>query len=148
MPLAETPAQCENACARLEGIMRSATLTITVAVLASLMWAKDKDKDKDAVEVEVKATHAVTRDDQSFQAVNMKVMNGSHSPTKQVEVYNLDTVINGEHVALTCDDKMCESPALGTYTGEIERKKWIKLTFDLPVTHKQVSRKYTISGSW
>jgi hypothetical protein len=103
---------------------------------------------KDMLQVEVKATHAVTHEDRSFRSLNMKVMTGSHAPTQQVEVYNLDAIIDGEHVALACDDKMCEAPALGIYEGERKRNKWIKVTFSLPVSHKEVSRIYRIAGSW
>lgn len=104
---------------------------------------------KDVLQVEVKATHSVIHEDQSTRAVLQKGLNGSTAPTKDVEVYNLDAVINGEHVVLACDDpKGCESPALGTYDGELKKGKWIKLTFSLPVTHKEVSRWYKMAGSW
>jgi hypothetical protein len=104
---------------------------------------------KDTVQIEVKATHASTRADRGFRAITERGMMGAHSPGKDVEGFNLDTVINGEHVLLTCDDdKGCEAPALGTYGGEMKRRGHLKLTFDIPVTHKSVSRWYKISGSW
>jgi hypothetical protein len=112
-------------------------------VMTSLAWSKD------TVDVTVAATHAVTREDQSNRAVLDKGVMGAHAPTRQSESFNLDTVINGEHVLLACDDpKGCESPALGTYKGEMKRSKWIKLTFNLPLNHKEVSRWYKIAGSW
>jgi hypothetical protein len=46
---------------------------------------------------------------------------GAGSPGRQVESFNLDTVINGEHVLLACeDDKECEAPALGNLFWGLE----------------------------
>ena len=74
---------------------------------------------------------------------------GAGSIGSQVESFNLDTVISGEHVLLACeDDKGCEAPALGTYSGDLKRRGHMHLTFDLPLTHKQVTRWYKIAGSW
>lgn len=104
---------------------------------------------KDSIEVEVKAVHAVTHDDRGRGAIVEKGMMGSTAPTKQVESFNLDTIVNGEHVVLACDDpKGCESLAPGTYNGEVKRGKWIRLTFPLPVTHKEVTRWYKMAGAW
>ncbi len=104
---------------------------------------------KDQLSVEVKATHVVTHDDRSSGAIFSKGMMGATAPTKQVESFNLDAIVNGDHVLLACDDsKGCESPELGTYAGEMKRNKWIKISFQLPVTHKEVSRWYRIAGSW
>ena len=119
------------------------TLIVLLFATATLAWSKD------TVNVEVKATHAVTHEDQSNRAVLDKGIMGSNAPTRQIESFNLDAVINNERVLLVCDDpKGCESPALGTYKGEMKRSKWVKLTFDLPLTHKEVSRWYKIAGSW
>lgn len=119
------------------------TLIVLLFATTTLAWSKD------TVDVEVKATLAVTHEDQGNRAVLDKGILGAHAPTRQVESFNLDTVINNEHVLLACDDpKGCESPALGTYKGELKRSKWIKLTFSLPLTHKEVSRWYKIAGSW
>jgi hypothetical protein len=71
------------------------------------------------------------------------------TPTRQVESYNLDTVINGEHVLLACDDmKGCEAPALGSYDAEMRKKQYVKMTFTLPLSQKPVTRLYKIAGSW
>jgi hypothetical protein len=119
------------------------TMIVLLFAAATLVWAKD------TLTVEVKATHATTHEDQSNRAVLDKAITGANSPTRQVESFNLDTIINNERVLLVCDDpKGCESAALGTYKGEIKRSKWIKLTFSLPVTHKQVARWYKMAGSW
>src|ERR1700739_3621082 len=118
-------------------------ITVLLFALSTFVFAKD------AVQVEVKATHAVTHDDQGSRAIFNKGLRGPHPPTKQQESFNLDTVINGEHVFLACEDpKGCESPSLGTFSGEIKRTKWIKLSFPLPLTHKEVTRWYKIAGSW
>jgi hypothetical protein len=114
-----------------------------LVVTASVAWAKD------TVDVEVKAIHSVTHEDQGRRSVLDKGIMGTHAPTRQVESFNLDTVIKGERVLLACDDpKGCEAPALGAYKGELRRSKWIKLTFGLPLAHKEVSRWYKIAGSW
>ena len=118
-------------------------LIVFLLLSATFAWSKD------LLTVEVKATHAVTHDDRSSGAIFSKGMMGSTVPTKQIESYNLDAVINGDHVLLACDDsKGCESPALGSYSGEMRHNKWVKLTFNLPVTHKEISRQYRIAGSW
>jgi len=120
-----------------------------LTLCAFLLFASLLASAKDPLQVEVKATHVVTHDDRSTGAIVAKGMMGSGAPTKQVESYNLDAIVNGDHVVLACDDpKGCESPALGTYAGELKRDKWIKMTFALPVTHKEVSRWYRIGGSW
>ena len=40
-----------------------------------------------------------------------------HSITQQRESYNLQAIIAGEHVTLTCIDNACESLKPGTYEG-------------------------------
>ena len=122
---------------------RTAVIAILVAWYLAPVWAKD------TLQVQVVASHAVTHDDQSARATLDKGILGAHSTTRQVESFNLDAVINGDHVVLACDDsKGCESVANGTYTGELKRNKWVKLSFTLPVSHKEVTRWYRISGSW
>ena len=114
-----------------------------LVMLSALAWPKD------SVQVQVVAMHSVTHDDQGARSTIDKGILGGHSTTKQIESFNLDAVINGEHVVLACDDpKGCESPGMGTYGGELKRSKWIKLTFALPVSHKEVTRWYKISGTW
>lgn len=116
---------------------------VLVLLLVSLAWSKD------AMKVTVAATHAVTHEDRGIRAIADKGMLGANAPTKQSESFNLDAIVNGQHVFLACDDpKGCEAPALGTYDGELKRGKWIRMTFTLPVTNKSVSRWYKIGGSW
>ncbi len=104
---------------------------------------------KDVLRVEVAAVHSVTHEDQGSRAVLSKGILGAHTPTSQSESFNLDVIIRGEHVRLYCDDpKGCESPALGVYEGELIRERWVKLSFALPVSQKQVTRGYKIAGSW
>jgi hypothetical protein len=114
-----------------------------VLVLTGFLWPKD------VTQVQVVAVHQVTHDDQSARAMVDKGILGAHSTTRQLESFNLDSVINGEHVLLACDDpKGCEAPALGNYEGELKRSKWLRMSFEIPVSHKQVSRWYKIAGSW
>lgn len=95
------------------------------------------------------ATHSVTHEARDNRAVIDRGILGANTPNRQIESFNLDTVIGGEHVLLACiDEKGCESPALGTYEAEIKRAGQLRMTFDIPVTHKQVSRWYKIAGSW
>jgi hypothetical protein len=116
---------------------------IVLFCLLSLGWAKD------VKQVQVMATHSVTHDARDTRAIIDRGIMGAGSPGRQVESFNLDTVINGEHVLLACeDDKGCEAPALGTYSGDLNRRGHMHLTFDLPLTHKQVTRWYKIAGSW
>jgi hypothetical protein len=104
---------------------------------------------KDVVQVEVKATHSVTHEARDTRAIMDKGILGAGAPNRQVESFNLDTIINGEHVLLVCDDdKGCEAPALGTYSGEVKRRGHVHLTFAVPLTHKDVSRWYKVAGSW
>jgi len=104
---------------------------------------------KDVLRVQVAAVHSVTHDDRGGRAVIDKAIMGANAPTRQVESFNLDAIINGEHVLLACDDpKGCEAPALGSYDAEMKRKTFVKMTFTLPLSQKQVSRWYKIAGSW
>ena len=104
---------------------------------------------KDTVQVEVKAVHTATHEARDNRAILEKGVLGAGAPTRNVEVFNLDAVINNDHVVLVCTDgKGCEAPALGTYPGELKRGGHVVLTFELPVTHKKVSHWYKIAGSW
>jgi hypothetical protein len=104
---------------------------------------------KDVLRIQVAAVHSVTHEDHSSRAVIDKAILGAHAPTGQSESFNLEAIINGQHVFLACDDpKGCESPAIGAYDGELKRNKWVKMTFTLPLSQKQVARWYKIAGSW
>lgn len=104
---------------------------------------------KDMVQVQVVATHSVTHEAQDNQAIFEHAILGVGRIQRQVESFNLDTVINGEHVRLTCDDpKGCESVAPGTYAGELWRGKKVRVISSLPLSAKEVKRWYKISGSW
>lgn len=101
------------------------------------------------VKVEVSATHAVTREDRSARAIVDRGFLGANVPNRQSESFNVDAIINGEHVALVCEDtKGCESPALGIYDAELKKDKWLKISFTLPVSQKRVARWYRIAGTW
>jgi hypothetical protein len=68
---------------------------------------------KDMVQVEVKATHAVTHEARDASAITERGLMEAHALGRQVESFNLDSVINGEHVLQVCeDDKGCEAPPL------------------------------------
>jgi len=61
----------------------------------------------------------------------------------------LDAIVKGEHVVLACEDsKGCESPAVGTYSAELKRGKFIHMTFPVPLSAKKVTRWYRVAGSW
>jgi len=102
-----------------------------------------------SVQVQVVAAHSVTRNEEDNRAVLSKGILGSHAVTSQSESFDLQTIINAEHVLLVCDDpKGCESLAAGNYEGDTRRSKWIKLNFALPLSGKRVSRWYKIAGTW
>ena len=115
-----------------------------IVLLAGLAAAKDTKR------VEVVLTHAVTHEAMDREAKIHKFFSGDSSPTRQVESFNLDAIIDGEHVVLTCfDDNACEAPAKGTYDAEMKgRNTFLKLTFELPVSHRKVTRAYKIAGTW
>ena len=116
---------------------------VTLLLLTGTAWPKD------VAQVQVMAVHAVTHEDRGSRAVLDKGIMGANTPNKQQESFNLDTIINGEHVLLACDDsKGCEAPALGTYDGEFKREKWLHLSFPMPLSHRRVTRWYKIAGSW
>jgi hypothetical protein len=81
-------------------------LLVPPLLIAGLTWSKDITK------VQIEAVHSVTHKDQGTRATLDKGLLGAHSTTKQVESFNLDAVISGEHVSLACDDpKGCRSPS-------------------------------------
>jgi hypothetical protein len=126
---------------KLEMPMKNILLFVLLATLA--VYAKDN------VQVQVSAIHAVTHEARDLRAITDRGLMGARTPGRQVESFNLDTVIDGEHVLLACEDeKGCEAPALGTYSGEVKRRGHVHLTFDLPLTHKKVTRWYKIGGAW
>ena len=118
-------------------------LTGLFLICSALAWSKD------ILKVQVVAIHSVTHDDQGQRAVIDKGLLGANSVTRQRESFNLDAVINGEHVLLACDDpRGCEAPATGTYDAERKRSKWVRLTFPVPLSEKPITRWYKIAGSW
>jgi hypothetical protein len=120
------------------------------SVIAALLLLPPLTFAKDTVSVKVIAVHSASREARDLRATSDRVMLSSNTPGRTVEVFNLDTIINGEHVLLACeDDKGCEAPATDAeYQAEIKRSKFVHLTFSLPVSHKQVARWYKIAGSW
>ena len=101
------------------------------------------------IQVEVKAVHAVTHTDNSASAIADKSLFGAHAIDRQQESFNLDAIVKGEHVVLACEDsKGCESPAIGTYSAEFKRGKFIHMTFPVPLSAKKVTRWYRVAGSW
>jgi len=104
---------------------------------------------KNELKIKVVAAHQVTHDDQSAHARVEKGMMGAGSVTHQVESFNLDAVVNGEHVFLACEDpKGCESIAPGDYDGEKKRGNFVRVSFTLPLTEKKLTRWYSIAGTW
>ena len=103
---------------------------LLVLLLASFAWSKD------AMKVTVAATHAVTHEDRGGRAVIDKAIMGAHAPTGQSESFNLDAIVNGQHVFLACDDsKGCEARA-GNLRRRIEARKMDQNDFHHS-SHKQ-----------
>lgn len=106
-------------------------------------------RSKDTIQVDVKAVHQVTHEARDTRAVIDKGILGANSPNRSMEVFDVQAIINSEHVVLVCqDDKGCEAPSVGIHPAEMKRRGYMKMTFDLPVTHREVSRWYKIAGSW
>lgn len=118
------------------------TAQIIALLFCSLLAAA-----KEPVKVNVVSAEVVTHNDQGFVSQTFKAMS-PHSPTKQVESYNLKAEINGEHVMLSCVDRRCESLAPGTYDGLNYGGRYIRIKFPLPLRDKLVTRSYKIVGSW
>ena len=50
------------------------------------------------------ASHSAMHDARDTRAIIDRGIMGAGSPGRQVESFNLDTVIDGEHVLLSCED--------------------------------------------
>jgi hypothetical protein len=75
-----------------------------VLLLASLAWSKD------AMKVTVAATHAVTHEDRGARAIVDKAIMGANAPTKQSESFNLDAIVNGQHVLFDLENRAMVHP--------------------------------------
>lgn len=117
-------------------------LLLALALLSSAALAEN-------VSVEVVATHSVTNNARDGRAVADKAFLGVQAIERQTESFNLDAIIKGEHVLLSCEDsKGCEAPANGTYEAEVKRGKFVHMKFAVPLAEKPVTRWYKVAGSW
>src|SRR5438309_7189383 len=100
--------------------MKYAIVSLLFLQSLSLSFAKD------VITVKVIATHSASREARDLRSTSDRVMLGANTPGRTVEVFNLDAIINGEHVLLACeDDKGCEAPAVDAeYQAEIKRSKF------------------------
>jgi len=121
--------------------MKLTTLSMLL-LFCSFAWAKDTKP------VQVIAAHAVTREDAGVKSQLDAVFIGAGRPRTTVDSFNLDTKIDGENVFLACDVPTgCPAPAPGKYEGEIVRGKYVRFTYELPVTHKKTRLWYHIAGT-
>lgn len=70
------------------------------------------------------------------------------SRTKNV-VFAMDTIVNGEHVKLDCQENHggCTAMTPGIYDGEFDGKS-IWITYSKPLTHAIVREHWKVSGGW
>jgi hypothetical protein len=123
--------------------MKRTMAAFLLLLLASVCQAKQN------VQVEVVASHAVTHDDQGDLNQILKALSGPAATVSMADVFNLDAIINGEHVTLLCRDKKgCENLQPAKYDGVVFGPTSMDLKFDLPSSHKAVKRHYQISRSW
>ena len=123
--------------------MKRITAAFLLLLLASICQAKQN------VQVEVVASHPFTHDDQGDLSQILKALSGPAATVSMAEVFNLDVIINGEHVTLLCRDKKgCENLPPAKYDGVVFGPTSMDLKFDLPLSHKPVKRHYQIAGSW
>jgi hypothetical protein len=70
---------------------------------------------KEIVQVQVLAVHSLTHEDRGVRATVDKGILGANAPTKEMEFFNLDTIINGASMfcwrAMT--PRAVNRPALG-----------------------------------
>jgi hypothetical protein len=75
-------------------------VVLVLLVLAFGVFAQAKD----VLRIQVAAVHSVTHEDRGRRAMVDKLVLGSNGPTSQSESFNLDAIVNGQHVLLACDD--------------------------------------------
>ena len=108
---------------------------------------------KTAVVVEVVDTENLTqssdqRGDTSGGAVGA-VVHGLTGRRTHTDVSTIRVVVNGEHALLDCYERRtgCTTISPGKYYGELDGDS-IWVTYEMPITHKQVRNHYKIAGSW
>ena len=130
---------------------RFAIVMFTLCGLALQVFAKDE------ITIDVRASHAVTMNEHT--AVGTLFASSSQpegSSGRQIQSYNLDAIINGEHVVLACKQlskgfasvSPCVEIPPGKYSGTLNRGKFVVLRFSEPLTHKDKTQNYEVQGSW
>ena len=123
--------------------MKRISAAFLLLLFASICQAKQN------VQVEVVASHTVGHDDQGDLNQILKALSSPETTATVAEVFNLDVIINGEHVTLLCRDKKgCENVQPAKYEGVVLGPTSMDLKFELPLSHKPIKRHYQIAGSW
>jgi hypothetical protein len=108
---------------------------------------------KTSVIVEVVDTQKLTqsqdtRGDTSGGAVGA-VVNGVTGRKTHTDTSTIYVIVNSEHAVLDCYERRtgCATVGPGKYYGELEGDG-IWVSYQMPLTHKQVRNHYKIAGSW
>jgi hypothetical protein len=108
---------------------------------------------KTSVVVEVVETHNLTqstdlRGDTSGGVVGA-VVNDTTGRRTHTDSSTIYVIVNGEHALLDCYERRtgCATIGPGRYYGELEGDG-IWVSYQMPLTHKQVRSHYKIAGSW
>lgn len=108
---------------------------------------------KTSVIVEVVDTQNLTqsrdaRGDTSGGAVGA-VVNGVTGRRTHTDTSTIYVIVNGEHALLDCYERRtgCATIGPGKYYGEQDGES-IWVSYQMPITHKQVRNHYKIAGSW
>jgi hypothetical protein len=129
----------------LKGVLKDKAMKclwtlLSLALLASAGFAKAKEP----LKIEVVSTDSREYKYQGGGLIGIAV----GSRTKN-EVFAMNTIVNGEHVKLNCQENHggCTAMTPGVYDAEFDRKSvWI--TSVKPLTHKTVREHWKLSGGW
>jgi hypothetical protein len=125
-----------------------AKIALAVTLFSTLAFAE-----KNIVTVQVVESTSVTMTHHSA----MTTVFNDQKDERQVQSFDLKTVINGEHVVLACrqlskafaTESACESLATGSYQAELKTKyRYVIISFNEPVSGKEKKQSYQIQGSW
>jgi hypothetical protein len=89
-----------------------------------------------------------TRSDTSGGAAGT-VVNGLTGRRTHTDASTIYVIVNGEHALLDCYERRtgCTTVGPGKYYGEQDGES-IWVSYQMPITHKQVRNHYKIAGSW
>ncbi len=122
-----------------------------MAGLSSMVLAKNKETvEIEVVSVDNSTIHTDLNGTGGSAGANLGIAlaGGKHTNT---DASTMLAIINGEHAKLDCFEhhKGCKTVAPGKCVGELDSKTGgIWLTFEMPLTHKNVRNHYIVAGGW